>query len=46
MLKLTLKGRRLSVDEQDELGRLKAKYPEAQKDSYLAKAIALRIPEL
>jgi hypothetical protein len=38
--------RRLSVDEQDELGRLKAKYPEAPKDSPLAKAIALRLAEL
>jgi hypothetical protein len=46
MLELMLKGRRLSVDEQGELDRLKAKYPEAPKDSCLAKAIALRIPEL
>jgi hypothetical protein len=44
MLKLMLKGRRLNVDEQDELDRLKAKYPEAPKDSCLAKA--MRIPEL
>ena len=46
MLKLKLKGRRLNVDEQEEMDRLKAKYPEAPKDSCLAKAIALRIPEL
>jgi hypothetical protein len=38
--------RRLSVDEQDELNRLKAKYPEGPKDSPLTKAIALRIGEL
>ena len=31
MLKLMLKGRRLSVDEQDELDRLKADYPEGPK---------------
>lgn len=36
----------LSVDEKDELDRLKAKYPEAPKDSPLAKAIALRLGEL
>jgi hypothetical protein len=46
MLKLMFKGRRLSVDEQDELDRLKAKCPEAPKDSPLAKAIALRLAEL
>jgi hypothetical protein len=46
VLKLMLKGRRLNVDEQEELDRLKAKYPEAPKDTCLAKAIALRIPEL
>jgi hypothetical protein len=46
MLKLMFKGRRLSVDEQDELGRLKAKYPEAPRETPLAKAIALRIAEL
>ena len=45
-MKLMFKGRRLSVDEQDELDRLKAKYPEAPKDSPLAKAIAQRIAEL
>jgi hypothetical protein len=38
MVKLMFKGRRLSVDEQDELDRLKTKYPEAPKDSPLAKA--------
>jgi hypothetical protein len=38
--------RRLSVDEQDELDRLKAKYPEAPNDSPLAKAIELRLAEL
>jgi hypothetical protein len=43
---LMFKRRRLSVDEQDELGRLKAKYPECPKDSRLAKAIALRLAEL
>ena len=46
MLKLMFKHRRLSVDEQDELNRLKAKYPEGPKDSPLTKAIALRIGEL
>ncbi len=46
MLKLMFKRRRLSVDEQDELDRLKAKYPEAPKDSPLAKAIAQRIADL
>ena len=46
MLKLMLKGRRLNVDEQEELDRIKAKYPEAPKDSPLAKAIAQRIAEL
>jgi hypothetical protein len=46
MLKLMLKGRRLNVDEQKELDRLKAKYPEAPKNSCLAKALALRIPQL
>ena len=45
MLKLMFKGRPLSVDEQDELDRLKAKYPDP-KDSPLAKAIAQRIAEL
>jgi hypothetical protein len=39
------KGRRLSVDEQDELDRLKANYPDP-KDSPLAKAIALRLSNL
>ena len=43
MLKLTFKGRRLNVDEQDELDRQKAKYPEAPKDSPLAKAIAAEL---
>jgi hypothetical protein len=46
MLKLMLKGRRLNVDEQEELDRLKAKYPEAPKDSPLAKAIARRMAEV
>lgn len=46
MLKLMLKGRRLRVDEQDELDRLKGKSPEGPKDSPLAKAIALRVEEL
>jgi hypothetical protein len=43
---LMFKRRRLSVDEQDELDRLKAKYPEGPKDSPLAKAIELRLAEL
>ena len=43
---LMFKRRRLSVDEQDELDRLKAKYPECPKDSPLAKAIELRLAEL
>jgi hypothetical protein len=38
--------RRLSVDEQDELGRLKAEYPEAPRETPLGKAIALRQAEL
>lgn len=46
MLELMFKGRRLAVDEQNELERLKAKYPETPKDSPLAKAIALRLAEL
>jgi hypothetical protein len=43
MLQLTFKsyGRRLSVDEQDELDRLKANYPEGPTGSPLAKAIKL-----
>src|ERR1700751_368948 len=40
-VKLKFKGRRLSVDEQAEPARLKAKYPEAPKETPLAKAIAL-----
>jgi hypothetical protein len=43
---LMFKRRRLSVDEQDELDRPKAKYPEGPKDSPLAKAIELRLAEL
>jgi hypothetical protein len=46
MLKLMFKRRRLSVDEHDELDRLKAKYPEAPRETPLAKAIALRKAEL
>jgi hypothetical protein len=46
MLKLIFKGRRLRIDEKDELDHLKARYPEAPKDSPLAKAIAQRIAEL
>jgi hypothetical protein len=45
MLKLMFKGRRLSADEQDELDRLKAHYPDP-KDSPLAKTITLRLAEL
>jgi hypothetical protein len=37
--------RRLSVNEQDELDRLKAHYPDP-KDSPLAKTITLRLGEL
>jgi hypothetical protein len=45
MLKLMFKSRRLSADEQDELDRLKAHYPDP-KDSPLAKTITLRLAEL
>jgi hypothetical protein len=38
--------RNLSGDEKDELDCLKAKYPEAPRETPLAKAIALRIAEL
>lgn len=46
MLKLMFERRRLSVNEQAELDRLRGKYPEGPKDSPLAKAIELRLAEL
>jgi hypothetical protein len=48
MLKLMSKGfgRRRSVDEQEELDRLKAKYRNGPTVSPLAKAIELKMAEL